>query len=1388
MTTLFFELSRRIVRAFQHFCFLKTISLIVFSFAAYKTSGQTHALTISTGGQSGSSGTNWTSSGSGTVTITVTGNANIHPNVITGHLNLGRKVIVNNTAVGTIINANIIKTGGGAASLTFQDIGPIWVESNITISSGSGALDVILWADADNSQGGTVSDYLATGPGVTIASNGGKIVMAGGTDNGANGGISGDGIPDGFAWNGSNGTAYGANTVGGLTLGERGGTGAVVSLLSDGGDMILRGATSGNNIYPGITSQANVRIESGTGQIIMHGKSITGHGIELTYGTAPSIAISSSSTNIPAISITGTTTTSTAGYAGFWASNNMNGNMLIQSTATSGGGVWIDGASANGVGLRLGHSTSNMISQILSQSGEVTIKASGAEGALQLYGDVNIGNRKNNVAIQGITPAITNAASDIRIQADGTYQFSNVTGKSANISSTGALSIESNTPGYTGTLSWVGNVNFLPNFSSITLGRSSGNYTIHINTALGSTGSITAFANNVALGDYGDITSSGSGNITINTKGSFSSGGTRRRTIRTSSGNITINADADANGSGDLNIDYITFNSGTGNTILRTETLTWGTASNTDKPYINGTGSFTLEPSRATFQNVNTSWFAFDQDGNGMAGLTIGKITNTGGITHATTALTIAGPIYLVGGVVTLDANLTSSADGDIFIKANTNSVGSASLNNTASILKTAGTGTLTMQSQARLNSGTITASGSGRLNVILWSDYGNANNGGVAVTPVTTNGGHFWLGGSNTTNGFYTWNGLTVGNGPSVGSVNNNYNAIDFRGPVSTAGGDVLIWAGNGYSNGTSGINVMQSGSYINAGTGNITLIADNIDGNDINISTTGTLSLLPDDNDYPAAITWSGALSGGNFNASAQYDRLNILNFANLGGLTIGYYNQHLSGGVPVVQTNGRNITVGTATTISGSLTFYGAGLIINQHLASTAGGNISLLANTLSLGSSVRLSSSGNLIIQPISTGTTIGLTGGTGTLAVSANNFNTNFNDGFAEIQIGNSNTGNISFNTAITTKDNIRLTTNGNFLLNEILDIGNNDLRFTGNTIIPASNKFVKTNGNGKLIMNIANNAQRLFPLGVDHYNPVTITNRTGFTNEFYATVSPGVFYEGTSGGTGVTWSPRIDLTWNIGNATGSTGAGNIDLSFGWKAENVTGALTTPRLLHHDGTAWEQLSGTPAFNLVAGTLDYTGYTGTFSPFGIAAANLILPVTWVSFSGKQLAQKVVLQWVTASEQNNQYFDIERSADGTTFTSIGMVNAGTQQTERNTYYYTDYAPAKGRSHYRLKQVDHDGRNSYSSIVTIFYEGNTGFKTQTAPGSKQLIITTPDVAGKLEIVIFDAAGRQLMRKQIVSGQRNNIQTGFLSANAIYFLTIVQDGKRVFSDRFVHQ
>jgi hypothetical protein len=506
-----------------------------------------------------------------------------------------------------------------------------------------------------------------------------------------------------------------------------------------------------------------------------------------------------------------------------------------------------------------------------------------------------------------------------------------------NYLSTGSLTIEAGNVTISAAITSTANNAFVIN--------SNGTKTITVNAAVSLGGAITFTSNDFVLGDGVNITTSTLSNVEINANNNISTTGTTRRTISSANGNIVIHADKDANGTGQINLDYLTFNPSTGNTIIRGETISWDLVADNQKPYINGTGSFTFESSDVAFgQTIYSYYFVIDQDNNGISSYTYGKVGNTSYV-YVNSTFTVAGPIKVYGGYVQLENTLTSSANGDILLKG-------ISTNNpsvyiwSGGIVKSGGTGTLTVQGHSRvIANAPITATGTGVLNVVLWSDYDNSNNdGGVSqLAPITTNGGHVWMGGSNSTGGSYTWNGLTVGDGPSVGANGYNANAMDIWGSVTTNGGDVLAWAGTGYT-GTNGI-ASDGTRVINTGSGDITFIAPSTSGN-IQFTTTGIISLVPNGVSYPSALTFAGTLSTGNFTFNtSHYNGLTINSLSSVGGLTIGKYTELLNSGTAVNLGNTSNITFSSAATIAGPIIVYGGTIALDANLTTTNNGDISL-----------------------------------------------------------------------------------------------------------------------------------------------------------------------------------------------------------------------------------------------------------------------------------------------------------------------------------------------------------------------------------------------------------------------------------------------------------
>jgi hypothetical protein len=101
---------------------------------------------------------------------------------------------------------------------------------------------------------------------------------------------------------------------------------------------------------------------------------------------------------------------------------------------------------------------------------------------------------------------------------------------------------------------------------------------------------------------------------------------------------------------------------------------------------------------------------------------------------------------------------------------------------------------------------------------------------------------------------------------------------------------------------------------------------------------------------------------------------------------------------------------------------------------------------------------------------------------------------------------------------------------------------------------------------------------------------------------------------------------------------------------------------------------------------------------------------LPVTLVKFTAQAISnQSVLVSWTTAQETNSSYYNVERSADGANWVSLGNVNAKGFSNVATDYTFNDKAPLSGTSYYRLKMVDRDASFKYSKVIPVTIAGNT-------------------------------------------------------------------------------
>ena len=105
------------------------------------------------------------------------------------------------------------------------------------------------------------------------------------------------------------------------------------------------------------------------------------------------------------------------------------------------------------------------------------------------------------------------------------------------------------------------------------------------------------------------------------------------------------------------------------------------------------------------------------------------------------------------------------------------------------------------------------------------------------------------------------------------------------------------------------------------------------------------------------------------------------------------------------------------------------------------------------------------------------------------------------------------------------------------------------------------------------------------------------------------------------------------------------------------------------------------------------------------YAIAQSTVPLPIELLSFTAEPEGETVLCKWITASETNNDYFEVLRSDDGIEFKSLGIVNgfgAGTSTTNRS-YKFVDNDECTSIRYYQLKQVDIDSRFSLSNVVAV-------------------------------------------------------------------------------------
>jgi hypothetical protein len=161
---------------------------------------------------------------------------------------------------------------------------------------------------------------------------------------------------------------------------------------------------------------------------------------------------------------------------------------------------------------------------------------------------------------------------------------------------------------------------------------------------------------------------------------------------------------------------------------------------------------------------------------------------------------------------------------------------------------------------------------------------------------------------------------------------------------------------------------------------------------------------------------------------------------------------------------------------------------------------------------------------------------------------------------------------------------------------------------------------------------------------------------------------------------------------------------------------------------------------------------------FWPYAYTTSST-LPVELVSFGAAPEMEKVKVFWSTASEENAKEFIIEKTRNGMDFTEVTHVPAAGNSTVLLNYKGYDDNPLTGNNYYRLKQVDFNGKFTYTKLVTASYQPTvSGFSIVPNPAKDKAKIafnSSGSYASSLKITGMD--GKVILNREFISDEGRN-------------------------------
>lgn len=247
---------------------------------------------------------------------------------------------------------------------------------------------------------------------------------------------------------------------------------------------------------------------------------------------------------------------------------------------------------------------------------------------------------------------------------------------------------------------------------------------------------------------------------------------------------------------------------------------------------------------------------------------------------------------------------------------------------------------------------------------------------------------------------------------------------------------------------------------------------------------------------------------------------------------------------------------------------------------------------------------------------------------------------------------------------------------------------------------------------------------------------------------------------------------------NTGGGGGGSGAGATPGSNGISGSGGAGGVTGGGNGGNSNSSGQSATGPGGGG--GGKGNGGGNTSGSGGNGLILVDVVLPVDLIRFDAYPQDGRVELAWTTASELNNNYFQIEHSRNGIDFQAIGKMKGNGTTSETVAYQFLHRNPVAGTNYYRLKQMDFDGAFEYSNIISAqLQHRNGGIQIYPNPTTNRVVVTIADRPEILKFTFSNLLGQNIDLHPTRTDTGLELDLSSL-ATGIYILQMEIHGKTV--------